>query len=318
MTDKQPGRRASAWLTTQQWAITPAALDQIIAIAGREHSPDFEAVLARQGERLARTGSVQLRGDVAVVPIVGPIFRYANFFTAISGATSIEDTALDFRAAVDDPRVRAIVLSIDSPGGSVAGISDFAKQVRAAATTKTVVAFVDGQAASAAFWIATAAPWLAISDSAIVGSVGVVAGIRVADDKDFVEIVSSQSPDKRPNLRTDEGRAVVQRTIDSLAQVFINAVADYRQVSAATVVKSFGAGGVKVGRDAIKANMADEISTLEDIISSFQQAGHGPAAASLLRLKVSGAEVERLPPRARENAWGGIVATANTRRRGEQ
>lgn len=274
-------RRALAWAATQTWAIERRALEHLLQIAAREHDPDFDAVLARQGERLSASADVQVRDGVAVLEIVGPIFPYANLFTRISGATSIAQTALDLHAALDDPRVRAIVLSIDSPGGATKGISDFAKMVRAA--NKHVVAFVGGTAASAAYWIASAAHEVVLSDTALAGSIGIVASIRLDEDEKLLEIVSSQSPEKRPNLRTDAGRAVVQRTVDELAQVFIEAVADYRRVSAEKVTRDFGRGGVLVGRNAVAAGMGNSIGTLESVLASFANGGHGPAWAGLAR-----------------------------------
>ncbi|MGE3774231.1 MAG: S49 family peptidase [Gammaproteobacteria bacterium] len=274
-------RRALAWAATQSWAIERRALEHLLQIAAREHDPDFDAVLARQGERLRAAADVQVRDSVAILEIVGPIFPYANLFTRISGATSIDQAALDLHAALADPRVRAIVLNIDSPGGATKGISDFAKMVRGA--SKHVVAFVSGSAASAAYWIAAAAAEVVVSDTAIVGSIGIVAQIRLDEDDKLLEIVSSQSPDKRPNLRTDAGRAVVQRTVDELAQVFIEAVAGYRRVSTDKVTQDFGRGGVLVGRNAVTAGMGDSIGTLESVLESFANGGHGPAWAGLAR-----------------------------------
>ena len=137
------------------WAIEPDMLDTIRAIALRE-GEGVEARQAREGRPLTNARTVTMRDGVAVVPITGPIFRYANLFTQISGATSLDVLAKDFASALGNPEVRAIVLEINSPGGQATGISEFAAQVRAAA--KPVVAYVDGMAASAAYWIAAAAP----------------------------------------------------------------------------------------------------------------------------------------------------------------
>lgn len=281
--DHSPRRRALAWAATQAWAIERAALDHLLAIAAREHVPDFDAVLARQGARLPGSEAVQVRDGIAILEIVGPIFRYASLFSRISGATSIEGAALDLRAALDDSRVRAIILNIDSPGGAVSGISDFAQMVRAA--EKHVVAFIGGSGTSAAYWIAAAAHEVVMSDTALAGGIGVVASVRLDDDDHLVEIVSSQSPGKRPDLRTDAGRAAVQRTVDELARVFVERVAAYRGVSSAKVLQDFGRGGVLVGRAAVQAGMADSIGTLEGTLASFADGGHGPSWRYMRNLK---------------------------------
>jgi ClpP class serine protease len=314
----KPHSRALAWAATTPWAIQREALDHLLAIAQREHAPDFDAVLAKQGQRLAQTADVRMRGDIAVVSITGPIFRYANLFTAISGATSIEQTALDFRTALEDPTVRGIVLAIDSPGGAVAGISDFAQHVRAASARKPVVAFVDGMAASAAYWIAAAASWVVTSNTGTLGSIGVVAGVRLNDDEKLVEIVSSQSPNKRPDVRTDAGRAQIQQHVDELAQVFIESVARYRDVSPAHVLQEFGQGGVKLGRSAVTADMADQVSTLEQLLADMGADGH-PAVTLSRRLKAIQSAAPAMPAtRADESKWGATVAAINAQNRRSQ
>jgi len=113
-----------AAIQTEIWAITPEALNQIIAIA--QGLGDPEAVAAKLGRQLTNTHSVSVRDAVATIPVIGPIFRYADIFTQISGATSIQTLATDLQTAVDDPAIKAIILEIDSPGGMIAGVSEFA------------------------------------------------------------------------------------------------------------------------------------------------------------------------------------------------
>ena len=265
-----PLHRASAFdlVASTPWAILPSMLETISAIARRENDP-LEAVEARLGRPLQNTRAVSLRGDVAVVPVTGPIFRYANLFTAVSGGTSLDVLATDFAAALDNPAVTSIVLNIDSPGGQAAGIAEFAQMVRAA--TKPVVAYVDGQAASAAYWIAAAADRIVMSKTAEVGSIGAVVSIDMARSKagGVIEIVSSQSPKKRPDVATDEGRAQIQTRIDALAQVFVEDVAAYRGVPLASVLQEFGQGDMRIAAAAVALGMADSISTLELVIAGL-------------------------------------------------
>lgn len=257
------------------WAIAPGMLDTIRAIALRENE-SVETLEARIGRPLQHTRSVTLRGDVAVVPVTGPIFRYANLMTQISGATSMEVLARDFTAALDDPAVSSIVLDINSPGGQVTGIADFAAMVRAA--QKPVVAYIDGTAASAAYWIAAAAAEVVMSKSAMAGNVGAVLGLDTRKDPNRAEIVSSQSPNKRPDVTTDAGRAQLQAMVDSLAQVFIDDVAAYRGKPPDAVVKDWNGGAVFVAADAVRVGMADRIGTLEEVIAGLSGAKAAKAA----------------------------------------
>lgn len=306
-----PKSRALAWMRGESWAMETGALDQMMQIASREQS-NIEAVLDRRGQRLARTRAVEVREGVAIIDIVGPIFRYANYFTEISGATAIESAALDLRTALDDRDVRAIVLHIDSPGGAVAGVSDFAKQVRAGTRIKPIVSFVGGTAASAAYWIASAASWVVASDTAALGSVGVVASVRVNDESKNVEIVSAQSPYKRLDVRTDAGRAEMQKFVDSLATVFIEAVGAFRGITPARVTSDFGRGSLLVGREAVTVRMADQLGTLEGVVESFAGGGHGPAYAELVALRA--AYPDGFPEKKRAASWAGTVAHMNDHR----
>lgn len=248
------------------WAIEPDMLDTIRAIALRE-GEGVEALQAREGRPLTNARTVTMRDGVAVVPITGPIFRYANLFTQISGATSLDVLAKDFSAALNDDAVKAIVLEINSPGGQATGISEFAAQVRSAG--KPVVAYVDGMAASAAYWIAAAAPQIVMSKSAMAGNIGAVLGLDTRKDPHKTEIVSSQSPNKRPDVSTDAGRAQLQGMVDALAQVFIDDVAGFRGMTSEAVIKDFGAGDIFIAAKAVATGMADRIGTLEDVIAGL-------------------------------------------------
>lgn len=261
--------RASAFdlVAAQPWAITRDMLETISAIARREHDGP-EAVEARLGRPLQNTRQVTMRGDVAIVPLVGPVFRYANLFTQVSGATSLDVLATDFQAAVDDPAVKAIVLAIDSPGGQASGIAEFAALVRA--SSKPVTAYVDGAAASAAYWIAAAADTIVTSKTGELGSIGAVFSVRAPDKASgTIEIVSSQSPKKRADVSTDEGRGLIQARADKFAEIFIADVAAFRGVSVDKVLADFGQGDMRMGADAVALGMADSVGTLEEVIAGL-------------------------------------------------
>ncbi|MGY8811481.1 MAG: S49 family peptidase [Pseudomonadales bacterium] len=250
----------------EPWAITPDWLHTISAIARREHEGP-QAVEARLGRPLQNARTVTQRGSVALVPVAGPVFRYANLFTELSGATSLELLARDFTAAVEDPRTDSIVLVMDSPGGIASGIAEFAQMVRA--SNKRVVAYVDGNAASAAYWIASAADEIVISRTGMVGSIGTVLNVRPKAEDGSIEIVSRQSPNKRPDMATPEGRALAQNHVDKLTTIFIEDVANYRGVSEEKVLAEFGQGDMRIGSDAVAVGMADRESTLELLIAEL-------------------------------------------------
>lgn len=255
----------------ERWAMTEPWVRTVLEIAGREN-PSIEAVEARLGRKMDNSRSVTVRDGVAVIPVTGPIFRRANLFTEISGATSIEVLAQDFTSAIENGAVKAIVLNVDSPGGTVNGVHEFAEMVHAArGKGKPIVAYVGNMAASAAYWIASAADEIVGDDTAAVGSIGVVAVIPDPSKKTTkdLEIVSSQSPKKRLDMSTDAGKSEVQKEIDALADIFIGRVARNRGVDSDKVMASFGEGGMKLASDAIAAGMMDRRGSFEGLISNL-------------------------------------------------
>lgn len=258
---------------SRPWLIQQESLETILAVADRCGDP--EALQTRLGRPLDNTRSVSMRDGVAVIPVSGPIFRYANLFTEISGATSTQELATDIQAALDNRYVRGIVLDINSPGGEATGISELARLIASARGVKPIVAYGGGTVASAAYWLASAAEQFVIDDTAVLGSIGVVMSYLDTSERDSksgvrrVEIVSSQSPDKRVDPNSETGRAKVQATVDALAGVFVSAVAKNRGVSEEKVLSDFGQGGVLVGAQAIKAGMADRIGSLETVIAEL-------------------------------------------------
>lgn len=251
------------------WAITPEMLKTMIMIA-QETNKTPEAIAKEMGKQMVDSHKVTIRDGVAVIPVVGPLFRYANLMTAICGATSYEILAQDFNKALNTPNVRAIVLDIDSPGGEVNGCSELADMIYNARGQKPIIAYASGSCCSGAYWIASACDEIKVADTAILGSIGVVSIYKKDDDKkQCIEIVSSQSPNKRPDITTDEGKAKVQMHIDALAEVFINKVALGRDISPQKVIEDFGGGDVFVGQMAVRKGLADGVSSYEGVLSDL-------------------------------------------------
>lgn len=252
------------------WLMTSEALDTVMAVADRQG--DVQALEARLGRSLDNTRNVTVRDGVAVIPVTGPIFRYANLFTEISGATSTQVLATDIQTALDDPQIKAIVLNADSPGGEATGINELAEMIYQARGTKPIKAYVGGQAASAMYWIASAADEVIVDDTAQLGSVGVVLSLRKREDRPgekSYEIVSSNAPNKRPDLETEAGMAQLQARTDELASVFLDKVARNRGIPREEVNDRFRQGGIATGALAVEAGMADRLGSLESLITEL-------------------------------------------------
>lgn len=263
-------RTAFELAANHTWLITAEALDTVMAVAAREG--DVQALETKLGRPLDNTRNVTVRDGVAVIPVTGPIFRHANLMTEISGATSTGSLASDIQEALDSPGVKALVLDIDSPGGEATGINELSEMIFSARSKKPIKAYVGGMGASAAYWIASAADEVVIDDTAQLGSVGVVLNLRKRDDKTgekTYEIVSSNAPNKRPDLETEQGRAQLQTRTDELANVFLDKVARNRSIPREEVNDRFRQGGIATGALAVEAGMADRLGSLESLITEL-------------------------------------------------
>jgi signal peptide peptidase SppA len=290
--------RLAERIASVPWLILEPAFQSLLEIASRE-TPDpdnleaWKALLApapmavdlRASSPLPGARRAQLRDGVAIIRISGPIFRHAGLFTELSGATALADVALDLGLARDDGRVKAILLAVDSPGGEATGVGDAAEAIRAAAAIKPVAAHVEGVAASAAFWLAAGASEIVAAPEAFVGSIGVVMRMTDTRERDARsgvrahQFVSSQTPGKRPDPATDDGRRQIQRLVDSLAGEFVAAAARLRGMEEDALLAATHGGGLVIGREALASGLVDRLGSFEETLARLA-AGAVPLAAS--------------------------------------
>jgi ClpP class serine protease len=283
-------RTAFELAASRPWLMTGDALDSLMAVADRQG--DVQALEARLGRSLDNTRNVTVRDGVAVIPVTGPIFRYANLFTEISGATSTQVLATDFQTAFDDPTIKAIIPVYDTPGGEATGINELGDLIYQMRGRKPVIAYVSGMAASAGYWLASAADEVVVDDTAQLGSVGVVLSLRKREDRPgekSYEIVSSNAPNKRPDLETEAGMAQLQARTDELASVFLDKVARNRGIPREEVNDRFRQGGIATGALAIEAGMADRLGSLESLITELagSSASNQPRSITMTTVKTT-------------------------------
>jgi signal peptide peptidase SppA len=304
----------------EPWAITADGLELILSIAARENVPTLDALEAYRARHVPVSERLGKRGAVATLEIAGPLFRRASIFTSISGASSYDSLRRDLQVALDDSALTAIVLNLDTPGGEVTGVNELAKAIAAGKQKKPIIAYVGGMACSAGYWLASQATEIVVSETAMLGSIGVRAAYQdtsKADaDKGMVEFISSQSPGKRADLTSDEGRARIQRTIDAMADVFIATVAAGRNTTPDTVQSKFGGGDVLIGSAAVAAGMADRIGDFEAVIGGLSASAPRrsnvppkPSAQSTIPQPHTAATTNE--PTSAKTLWGQVVKQFN-------
>ena len=283
-----------AAIRCQPWAIVPEYLEAIEAIAGRALDAPVLALLSEDGHRERIEASMQavaatgtrlegarlstVRGDTAVVPVIGPIFPRVSLVNASAGGTGLDAIMADLRVALASTAVDRIVMVYDTPGGVVSGMGEAAEAIRAAG--KPVTAYVTGMAASAGYWLASQAREIVADRAAMLGNIGVVASVSrqeapAQDGRRSHEVVSSNAPNKRPDPTTEEGRAALQEHVDAIERVFMADVARGRNVTLATVRAEFGRGATVAAARAVELGMADRIGTLEGVLKTRSQGTAG-------------------------------------------
>ena len=110
---------------------------------------------------------------VAIIDIEGIIINCANDFESDLGFVGCEQVKDLIASAINDTGVSAIILTIDSCGGTVTGVPELADYIVKARAIKPIVAYVDNECCSAAYWIAASCTAIYASKSANLGSIGV-------------------------------------------------------------------------------------------------------------------------------------------------
>ena len=251
-----------AEMQATQWAIDP---DILTAMVG--------AVTADMGPRAEGARKAYKQGNVGFVDVNGPIVSRDSWLAAFFGLNSVEQISADIRALESDDEVTDIVLVMDTPGGSVTGLTDLSEQI--AASSKRTTAFVSGLMASAGYWFGSAVDNVVASETARVGSIGVVATVTPWVEPGSVTVVSSQSPNKNLDPTKKEGVAALQKTVDDIADIFIASVAKNRSVSVETVQNDFGKGSVFLAKEALDRGMIDGVSSFQSLVEVLTTAASG-------------------------------------------
>lgn len=235
---------------------------------------DLAAVTRWETERAQQAAEAESRdglpqgltvnGSTAGIGVQGVLTKrpdfWATFFGGSNTTYSSIRNALAF--AVNSSDITEIVFNIDSPGGSADGLIellDSIAQVRQQYPAKKMR--VRGEnALSAAYGIAAAVGNIeATGRGATFGSIGTALSFYVSDN--VVTLTNTDSPDKRPDPRTPEGKAVVVKYLDQLNHEFVSAIATGRGVPLSRVNEGFGRGASMTAAEAHRLGLIDTIAT---------------------------------------------------------
>jgi signal peptide peptidase SppA len=260
------------------WAILPDKMDQILAILRNkvlsveiEGDTEIDEITA---EKRRATPYRNISGNIASLQIYGTI---AQRFSALeSGGTTTEQIGSLFDQAINDPNVGAVVLDIDSPGGSVYGVSELAKKIFDARGKKPIIAVCNSLMASAAYWIGSAADQIVVTPSGEIGSIGVLA-VHVddseADAKAGVKTTVFRSTEHKGEgigPLSEDSMGYMQKRVMEYHSMFVNDIARNRDTKAAKVDENYGKGRVMGAEVAVSVGMADRVATFEQVIDDLR------------------------------------------------
>ena len=221
-------------------------------------------------------------GQVAILRLYGPI----------AGGARTADWIELVRRLRESRRVPAVVLDIDSPGGSATAADDMFLALERLAAKKPLVAAIRGTGASGAYLAAMAARTIVAQPHAIVGSIGVIsAGPRFPRLLDRLGV--SVSENRAGRLKgmgapwrdeTDEERTKEQAIVEGFYDAFVGRVARSRHL-AEERVRALASGEIWLGEQAMELGLIDEIGDLERAVELAADAAGVPARSAPVRLR---------------------------------
>jgi protease-4 len=221
-------------------------------------------------------------GRVAIVRLYGPI----------AGAGRTAEWIETARRLRESTRVPAVVLDIDSPGGSATGSDDLFLALQRLAAKKPLVAAIRGTGASGAYLAAVAARRIVANPTAIVGSIGVInVAPRLPRLLERVGIgVSEHTAGRLKGMGApwrDESTPEAEKEqalVDAIYASFVSRVADARKLSRERV-QELATGEVWLGNEALELGLVDEIGDLERAVEVAAQQAGVPAKAAPVRIR---------------------------------
>lgn len=261
------------------WAVDFDALHQIASAA---QMPVMAGAMSVRSPRETE----RPKSGVQVIPLTGVITPQGSFFDFLFGGSGgLVGFREQLAAAAANADVDAIVLDVDSPGGMADMVPETAAMVREVRQIKPVVAVVDTNMMSAAYWIGSQAE-VVVTPSGYAGSIGVYR--THVDESGFndklgfkVTYISAGKYKTEGNPDEPLGRTAQrawQQQVDDVYADFVADVALGRGVSEDAVLSGFGEGRSLRGARAVAAGIADRVGTYEQVVSQLLTGAPPPAA----------------------------------------
>ncbi len=269
---------SGAWLISNERSAAYASI--LLSLIKGENFSEGDSAIARERNRsyvISGAGDQKQRfgfsdtnipeGSVAVIPIRSEILKYDQ----PCGPRGTQSILTDVKSADQNPNIKCILLVVDSPGGQVTGTDLLADAI--SNSTTPVVAYIEGMAASAAYWIISgASKIIASSDLDRIGSIGTMLMVEdlkpalEAQGVKFHEVYASLSVDKNKDFNQvldGNYEAYQKNVLDVINSKFLSSIKTNRPA----VEGSTLTGKIYFAPEAIALGLIDEIGSLDHAIS---------------------------------------------------
>ena len=236
----------------------------------------------------SRDGGASIGQRVAVVDIAGIISR-------------ADATIKLLHTYRDDASIKAIVVRIDSPGGSVAPVQEIYSELKK--IEKPIVASMGGSAASGGYYVACAADTIMANPGTLTGSIGVIMqftqlkGLYEKVGLDHQVIKSGDFKDTGSAFRqlTSQERAVLQTTVDDVYNQFVDAIFEGRgHLLTRDEIVELADGRIFSGRQALESKLLDQLGNLPEAIETAAQLAGIPGKPRVVRKEKRTSLLEQL------------------------
>jgi signal peptide peptidase SppA len=246
-----------------------------------ESLPEESAVAYRQTDPQRPRAYRITEGGTAVIPVTGTLMHRGGWMDAMSGLTSYRSLEMRLQQAINDAEVQGILLELDSPGGEVAGLFDFADRLAAAREKKPVWGIANEEAFSAAYAIGASVEKLYTPRTGMTGSIGVLMLFRDQSKHDekagyaYEYIVAGErKAEFNPHAPlSSSARARLEAMVQDSYGLFVDHVVRQRGISA-DVVRGTEAG-IFTAPDAEQLGLIDGIATFDETLDNLERSYQG-------------------------------------------
>lgn len=251
-------------------------LDFLKSKAGIESKKDIPFVTVSELKNVPakRESKGLAKNKIAVIYAAGEIDMESSSSLSEEGISGIA-LSKEIREARQDSSIKAIVLRVNSPGGSALASELIWREVKLAADQKPTVVSMGNLAASGGYYIACAADSIVANPTTLTGSIGVFGLIpnanELIDGKLGIknEVVNTNKLSDMPSLTralTDEEKQIMQEMVENVYSTFVSHVAEGRNMTYEQV-DAIGQGRVWTGENALKLGLVDKLGNLDDAIA---------------------------------------------------